>query len=114
IFSDVKTSLLPLLQEIAQQPVPDKKFLHLHYPKDLQWQFGIDMLKAMGYDLNAGRQDVSEHPFTTSFSPQDVRVTTRIDEQDLGNMTWSCIHEGGHALYEQGLPTEQYGLPCGE
>lgn len=114
IFSAVKTSLLPLLQQIAQQPLPDKKFLHLHYPKDDQWKFGIELLKAMGYDMNAGRQDVSEHPFTTSFNPQDVRVTTRIDELDFGNMTWSCIHEGGHALYEQGLPIEQYGLPCGE
>ena len=103
IFSDVKTSLLPLLQQIAQQPVPDKKFLHLHYPKDLQWQFGLDILKAMGYDLNAGRQDVSEHPFTTSFSPQDVRVTTRIDEQDLGNMTWSCIHESQSRLWENNV-----------
>lgn len=114
IFSAVKTSLLPLLQQIAQQPLPDKKFLHLHYPKDDQWKFGIELLKAMGYDMNAGRQDVSEHPFTTSFNPQDVRVTTRIDELDFGNTTWSCIHEGGHALYEQGLPIEQYGLPCGE
>jgi len=54
------------------------------------------------------------HPFTTSFNNQDVRVTTRIDENDFGNMTWSCIHEGGHALYEQGLPTEEYGLPLSE
>ena len=67
----------------------------------------------MGYDFNHGRQDLSTHPFTVSFSSQDVRVTTRIDEKDLGNMTWSCIHEGGHALYEQGLPSEQYGLPLG-
>jgi carboxypeptidase Taq len=114
IFSGVKESLLPILQKIALQEVPDKQFLHRHFPKDQQWQFGLDLLKAMGYDFKAGRQDISEHPFTTSFSPQDVRVTTRIDEQDLGNMTWSCIHEGGHALYEQGLPTEEYGLPSGE
>ena len=114
IFRDVKESLLPLLQKIALQDAPDKQFLNRHYPKDAQWEFGLNLLKAMGYDFKAGRQDVSEHPFTTSFNPQDVRVTTRIDEQDLGNMTWSCIHEGGHALYEQGLPTEEYGLPCGE
>jgi carboxypeptidase Taq len=43
-----------------------------------------------------------------------VRITTRIDENDFGNMTWSCIHEAGHALYEQGLPVDQYGLPLGE
>ncbi len=29
-------------------------------------------------------------------------------------MTWSCIHETGHALYEQGLPEPEYGLPLGE
>lgn len=114
VFEDVKTSLLPLLQQIAQRPAPDKQFLHAHYPKDQQWTLGIDILRSMGYDMSAGRQDISEHPFTTSFNPMDVRVTTRIDEQDFGNMTWSCIHEGGHALYEQGLPLEEYGLPCGE
>ncbi|RPE09798.1 carboxypeptidase M32 [Chitinophaga lutea] len=114
IFRDVKNSLLPLLQQIALRDVPDRKFLARHYPKDQQWEFGLGILRSMGYDFNAGRQDVSEHPFTTSFNPRDVRVTTRIDEQDLGNMTWSCIHEGGHALYEQGLPAEEYGLPCGE
>jgi carboxypeptidase Taq len=68
----------------------------------------------MGYDFEAGRQDISEHPFTTSFNAMDVRVTTRIDENDFTSMTWSCLHEGGHALYEQGLPAEQYGLPLGE
>lgn len=114
IFSDVKTALTPLLRSIEQQPQVKKDFLHFHYDRNRQWEFGIQLLKAMGYDMAAGRQDVSEHPFTTSFSPQDVRVTTRIDENDFGNMTWSCIHEGGHALYEQGLDTAAYGLPSGE
>lgn len=114
IFTDVKKALTPLLRNIEQKPQVRKDFLHLHYNRDKQWAFGIKLLKAMGYDMGAGRQDISEHPFTTSFSPQDVRVTTRIDENDFGNMTWSCIHEGGHALYEQGLPVEAYGLPAGE
>jgi carboxypeptidase Taq len=58
----------------------------------------------MGYNFNAGRQDISEHPFTVSFNPLDVRITTRVNEKDFCSMLWSCIHEGGHALYEQGLP----------
>lgn len=114
VFSDVKTALTPLLRSIEQRTQVKKDFLHLHYDRNRQWEFGIQLLKAMGYDMGAGRQDVSEHPFTTSFSPQDVRVTTRIDENDFGNMTWSCIHEGGHALYEQGLDPAAYGLPSGE
>lgn len=114
IFADVKTALTPLLRKIEGRPQVKKDFLHLHYDRNRQWEFGIQLLKAMGYDMGAGRQDISEHPFTTSFNPQDVRVTTRIDENDFGNMTWSCIHEGGHALYEQGLDTAAYGLPSGE
>jgi carboxypeptidase Taq len=74
----------------------------------------MEVLKKMHFDFEAGRQDISEHPFTTNFSSQDVRVTTRIDENDFANMLWSCIHEGGHALYEQGLPIEEYGLPLSE
>lgn len=74
----------------------------------------MELIRQLGFDIEAGRQDLSEHPFTTSFSPLDVRITTRIDEKDFSHMTWSCIHETGHALYEQGLPTEYYGLPLGE
>lgn len=114
VFNKVVTELKPFIDQILSKPAADNSCLHQHFDKDKQWQFGLKLLEAIGFDLKAGRQDISEHPFTTSFNPMDVRVTTRIDENDFGNMTWSCIHEGGHALYEQGLPEEQYGLPGGE
>jgi len=68
----------------------------------------------MGYDFSRGRLDLSAHPFTTSFHPTDVRVTTRVFEKDLPSCLFSCIHEGGHGLYEQGLPREHHGTPLGE
>ncbi|MEM6724062.1 MAG: carboxypeptidase M32 [Bacteroidota bacterium] len=114
LFADVRQELVAFAQEIKAKPQVNDGFLRKHYDKDKQWNYGLDILKAIGYDFEAGRQDISPHPFTTNFSPEDVRVTTRIDEQDLANMIWSCIHEGGHALYEQGLPTDQYGLPLGQ
>lgn len=114
VFADLQPQLTVLLEEIKNKPQVDSSFLHLHFDKDSQWKFGIEILKRMQFDFEAGRQDISEHPFTINFNNADVRVTTRIDENDFGNMAWSCIHEGGHALYEQGLPGEQYGLPLGE
>jgi len=114
VFREARDGIVPLIRQISEHEQPDKTFLHTHYGKDAQWDFGIDILKAMGYDFDRGRQDVSAHPFTIKLSPTDVRVTTRIDENDFLNMTWSCIHEGGHALYEQGLPQDQYGLPLGQ
>ncbi len=114
VFADLKPQLSMLLDTIINKAPIDNTFLHQHFDKDSQWRFGIEILKQMHFDFEAGRQDISEHPFTINFNNNDVRITTRIDENDIGNMTWSCIHEGGHALYEQGLPTDEYGLPLGE
>ncbi len=114
LFKDVREQLVEFVQELKDRTQVEDSFLFKFYPKQKQWDYGINMLKTMGYDFEAGRQDLSPHPFTTSFGATDVRVTTRIDEHNFGNMTWSCIHEGGHALYEQGLPIEEYGLPSGK
>lgn len=114
LFAALKPQLLSLIQKITDLPQIDDAFLFGHFEKDKQWALGMEMLRRMNFSFDAGRQDISEHPFTINFNSNDVRVTTRIDEHDFANMLWSCIHEGGHALYEQGLPADQYGLPLGE
>ncbi len=114
VFEKVLTPLGELLNEMTGKLQFGRDFLHQHFPKDQQWEWSMFLIKELGFDLEAGRQDISEHPFTTNFSSRDVRLTTRIDENDFANMTWSCIHEAGHGLYEQGLPNEDYGLPSGE
>ncbi|MEI6948494.1 carboxypeptidase M32 [Paraflavisolibacter sp. H34] len=113
-FGHILPDLKELTGRIAAKPQVDDTFLFQHFPRQQQWDWGMHLIKELNFNLDAGRQDVSEHPFSTSFNPGDVRITTRIDENDLGNMTWSCIHEVGHGLYEQGLPEDQYGLPLGE
>jgi len=114
LFNEVSNKLVPFIDEITSAKKPDSGFLFRHYSREKQWPYGLELLKLMHFDFDAGRQDISAHPFTTSFSATDVRVTTRINENDIREMIWGCIHEGGHALYEQGLPDEEYGLPSGE
>jgi carboxypeptidase Taq len=113
-FGKIKEPLKDLLAKIMQQKAPDDSFMHQHFDKDAQMKWGHEIVEIMHFDTNAGRQDISVHPFTTSFNAKDVRITTRIDENDFSNMSFSCMHETGHALYEQGLPFDQYGLPLGE
>ena len=114
LFTKVKSQLVPYIKDLKTKYQADDSVLKQFYPKDKQWNFGIKILESMGYDFNHGRQDIAAHPFSTSFAATDSRITTRIDEHDMSNMLFSCIHEGGHALYEQGLPIEQYGLPLGD
>jgi len=114
LFDDVRGQLVDFVRQIAEKPQVPDAFLTGHFPRDQQWNYGLDILRNIGYDFETGRQDISAHPFTTSFGSKDVRITTRVDERNFRDMLWSCIHEGGHALYEQGLPLDQYGMPAGE
>lgn len=113
LFTEVREKLVGFVKTIAEAQQNDDSFMFKQYDKDQQWEYGLHLLKQMGYDFDAGRQDISPHPFTINFSSKDVRVTTRVNENNINEMMWSCIHEGGHALYEQGLPEKDYGLPTG-
>ena len=72
-----------------------------------QKAFTETLLAAIGFDFSRGRQDPSAHPFTTTFSSGDVRVTNRFSAADPFGGIFGALHEGGHALYEQGVP-EKY------
>ena len=115
LFAQIKGRLVPLLKKIQQSSFQiDDTILFHTFDQARQLEFGRMVLIAMGYDFERGRLDLSSHPFTTSFHPTDVRVTTRVHEHDLQSCLFSCIHEGGHGLYDQGLDTRYYGTPLGD
>ncbi len=107
VLTRIRQPIVTLLRAIQQSGrEPSRSILTQHFPTDQQWKFGLDVLRAMGFDFEAGRQDTSPHPFTTSFSPSDVRITTRVYDHELPVALFGTIHEGGHALYEQGFAPE--------
>lgn len=115
LFAALKAELVPLLNRVLASPIKvDDTLLFRGYDPARQLEFGKLVLAAMGYDFHRGRMDLSAHPFTTSFHPTDVRITTRVHEAELPVCLFSCIHEGGHGLYEQGLDPERFGTPLGE
>lgn len=111
IFADLRAELVPLVQAITSQPEADAAVLHRHFPEAQQLAFAEAIIKEFGYDFQRGRQDKTHHPYMTKFSLGDVRITTRIDEQDLGNGLFSTLHESGHAMYEQGINPSYEGTP---
>jgi carboxypeptidase Taq len=113
LFDKLRIGIQSILNKIPQKKI-ESSFMHKNYPQSIQWEMGLDVLNKIGFNFEHGRQDLSTHPFTITFSPQDVRITTRIDENNLNEMLWSCLHEGGHALYEQGLSSNELGTPISE
>jgi carboxypeptidase Taq len=104
VFDSLRPRQVELVQAILESPYQvDDSFLHQHFDEQKQWDFGLEVVKALGFDFNRGRQDKSAHPFTTSFSANDVRITTRIRPEFLSVALFGSIHEAGHAMYEQGV-----------
>jgi len=95
LFTELRGQLVPIVQAITSQPLADDSCLRQRFPEAGQWSFGLEVIKRLGYDFNRGRQDKTHHPFTTRFSIGDVRITTRVNENDLGDALFSTIHEAG-------------------
>jgi len=111
LFAELRTRLVPLARAIASQSAADDRCLKQFAPKDEQLAFGEEVIRAYGYDFQRGRQDLTHHPFMTKFSLGDIRITTRVRENDLTDALFSTLHESGHAMYEQGIRMEFEGTP---
>lgn len=109
-------SLLPRIlarQDGVQARLDAATSLRGPFDEAAQMEVSKHLASCIGYDFGRGRLDLSAHPFSESIHAGDSRITTRIDRQDLGQTFFSVLHETGHALYEQGLPSAWAGTPLG-
>ena len=110
LFTELRPRLVPIVQVITSRPPADDSCIRQYFPEAQQLAFAAETVKQLGYDFQRGRIDKTHHPFMTKFSLGDVRITTRVNENFLGDALFSNIHEAGHAMYEQGIRMEYDGM----
>jgi carboxypeptidase Taq len=113
LFAELKEQLIPLVNAVCERPKPDHSCLRQNFPKAGQLAFGCATAKRLGYDFGRGRQDETHHPFMIRFGHGDIRITTRVEDDNICQALFGTIHESGHAMYEQGIAAELDGLPTG-
>jgi carboxypeptidase Taq len=103
IFADLKKAIVPLVADIARNAdAVDDRVLYRGFDPATQVKYALDVVTKLGYDLERGRQDLSTHPFSTTFGPGDARITTRVSRDFFNECLFGSIHEAGHAMYSQG------------
>ena len=103
-FAQVQAGIVPVVEAIqAKGWQPDDSFLHRPVPLDQQRELCQRIAPMMGLDTDALAMGETEHPFTDGFSHGDVRIANHFFENNVASAVFSMIHEGGHALYEQGI-----------
>lgn len=116
LFAALQRELVPLAREIVTSPAAERARAAARrlrgFPVDAQGVFLREVTAKLGFDYARGRIDVSLHPFCSG-TGSDVRMTTRYQEDQPLDALFSSIHETGHGLYEQGLPSEHLGTALG-
>jgi carboxypeptidase Taq len=113
IFERVKEVVVPLIREVAAADPVDTSFAHGRFPVEKQELFGREILERLGYSSEAWRLDPTVHPFATSISVDDIRLTTRYSEADAESI-FHTTHEFGHGIYEHGIDPTLERTPLAE
>ncbi|NOH03317.1 MAG: carboxypeptidase M32 [Chloroflexi bacterium] len=103
IFGNLRPKQVSLIKAISEARQVKDDFLHKKYNEQKVWAFGEKIISKFGYDFSRGRQDKAPHPFETTFSVNDVRITNRFEPGSPLATLFSAMHESGHAMYEQGI-----------
>lgn len=115
VFADLREALVRLIGEVVGSGRhPDTSLLSRDYPIDRQETFGKMAAAAIGFDFEAGRLDVTVHPFCSNLGPGDTRLTTRYDARQFNMALFGILHEAGHGLYEQGMDPGHAGTPMAQ
>ncbi|MCY7316533.1 MAG: carboxypeptidase M32 [Rubrivivax sp.] len=114
VFGEVRQWLPGLIRQVTERQSRE----HVVTPKGpfalaSQKQVCEQVMRLLGFDFEAGRLDVSTHPFCGGV-PEDVRMTTRFRDDDFLGSLMGTVHETGHGRYEQNLPRDLLGQPVAE
>ncbi|QEG22834.1 carboxypeptidase M32 [Mariniblastus fucicola] len=114
VLGGLRDALVPLIDQLkGSETQPSGKMLHRSYPINAQKEFAREASEKIGFDYSRGRLDETHHPFCTEIGPHDCRILTRYDESFFSAGFFGTLHEAGHGMYEQGLRSDQHGLPTG-
>lgn len=113
IFADVKSWLPGLLEQVSNKQSAEQVVQPVGpFDVNKQRELGLAVMKLLQFDFDAGRLDVSVHPFCGGVA-EDVRITTRYYADDFSQSLMGVVHETGHARYEQNLPRPWLDQPLG-
>ncbi|MCA1839172.1 MAG: carboxypeptidase M32 [Actinomycetota bacterium] len=113
VFDEVAKQVRPLLSRVLETSTQDWELPATPDHLDALLSYSRDLVSRIGFDMQGGRLDLTAHPFCSGTDPGDVRLTTRLDANNPKECVLATVHEAGHGMYQQGIPTEWMGTAIG-
>lgn len=113
-FQLLKEKLVPVIAKLpTEEQAKSPDWATQLFYKEGQHKFCEYLRDVMCFDKSRGIMKESEHPFTSGFGTDDVRITNHYYENNFVSSLFSAIHETGHALYEQQCDKSLNNTLCG-
>lgn len=112
VLDDLAERVRPLVDRLAGNggpPLPAGP-----WPDQAQMELAARIAADVGFDASRGLVGRTAHPVTMGLGPGDTRLSTRVDTADPLSSIMALLHEGGHALYDQGIPADRRRTPAGD
>lgn len=102
VMDDLAARVAPLVDRLAGEGGP--ALPAREWDPAGQMAFANALATDIGFDLTRGLVGSTAHPVTMGLGAGDTRLSTRVDPSDPLSSIMALMHEGGHALYDQGIP----------
>ncbi len=110
-FEVIKKELVPFIDKVIEKQGEKPKFLSAKVPVEKQKVISALIMDHLSYDESFGHLSTAEHPFSSTFSINDTRITTNYNVNDFTSNIFSVIHEVGHSLYNHNVNIDFEGYP---
>lgn len=115
LAEELKLFVIELLSKIKGSGIYiEDNFFDIYIEKEQQKRLSEELLKNIGFDFSAGRLDEGMHPTTLASSPNDVRIITTYNDNDIRVGLFNTLHEGGKGIYEQTINSDLMGTMLAE
>ena len=112
VLDDLAARVTPLVDRLAGAGGP--ALADADWDVDAQMAVGTQLAADIGFDLSRGLVGRTAHPVTMGLGAGDTRLSTRVDPADPLSSIMAVMHEGGHALYDQGIPEHWRRMLAGD
>lgn len=98
-FKSINENITPFIDKVIAAQGERPAFLSAYVSTEDQIKLSEALMKHLTYDKSFGLLAFTEHPFSSTFSINDSRITSHIHEDDFTQNIFSIIHEIGHSMY---------------
>lgn len=113
-FNELENDLIPFVDTIIANQGKKPEFLSAYVPIEKQREISNLVMNHLCYSKDFGLLGEAAHPFSSTFSINDTRITTHYHENDFTQNIFSVIHEIGHSMYNHQVNSTYEATPLAD